>query len=41
MNKGWSKLGGLLGIAYCVAGVFLIFFFVARTLRMRSLRIRS
>ena len=25
MNKGWSKLGGLLGIAYCVAGVFLIF----------------
>ena len=25
MNNGWPKLGGLLGIAYCVAGFFLIF----------------
>ena len=25
MNKRWSKLGGLLGIAYCIAGFFLIF----------------
>ena len=25
MKNGWPKLGGLLGIAYCVAGFFLIF----------------
>jgi hypothetical protein len=25
MNKSWSRLGGLLGIAYCIAGVLLIF----------------
>ena len=25
MKNGWPKLGGLLGIAYCIAGFFLIF----------------
>jgi hypothetical protein len=25
MSKLWSKLGGVLGIAYCIAGFFLIF----------------
>ena len=25
MTKRWSKLGGVLGIVYCVAGFFLIF----------------
>ena len=25
MKIGWPKLGGLLGIVYCVAGFFLIF----------------
>jgi hypothetical protein len=25
MKSQWSKLGGLLGIAYCLAGLFLIF----------------
>ena len=25
MSKRWSKLGGVLGIAYCIAGFFLIF----------------
>ena len=25
MKKRWSKLGGVLGIVYCVAGFFLIF----------------
>jgi hypothetical protein len=25
MTKHWSKLGGVLGIAYCIAGFFLIF----------------
>jgi hypothetical protein len=25
MKNGWPKLGGLLGIGYCIAGFFLIF----------------
>ncbi len=25
MSKQWSKLGGVIGIAYCIAGFFLIF----------------
>ena len=25
MKNGWPKLGGLLGIAYCIAGFFLVF----------------
>jgi len=25
MTNGWPKLGGLLGIAYCIAGFFLVF----------------
>jgi hypothetical protein len=25
MKNGWPKLGGLLGIAYCIVGFFLIF----------------
>ena len=25
MKNGWPKLGGLLGIAYCIAGFVLIF----------------
>lgn len=25
MKNGWNKLGGVLGIAYCVAGFFLVF----------------
>jgi hypothetical protein len=25
MKNGWAKLAGLLGIAYCIAGFFLIF----------------
>jgi hypothetical protein len=25
MKDGWSRFGGVLGIAYCVAGFFLIF----------------
>src|SRR5829696_3983569 len=25
MSNGWSRFGGVLGIAYCIAGFFLIF----------------